>query len=101
MLRGSPPLVPDMCATIGKCSAKLPALKDPVSNAPHSSVNGLYNADQVKRFRTCSNDYNLKFDPIIMFDPKITKDVIAGYKPQGGNARMESFRMCWEDINLH
>ena len=100
-LRGPAPLIPDICATIGQCSTKTPTLRDPLTKAWHKSDNGLYSADQVKKFRNCSNNYTLKFDPIIKFDPKITKEVIAGYKPQGGNAIMESFRMCWDEIQLH
>jgi hypothetical protein len=100
-LRAAQSIVPDLCATIGQCSANPPAGRDPAKSAQHFSSDGLYTADQVRRFRNCSNNYTLKFDPIIKFDPSTTKDALKGYKPQGGNELIESFRMCWDEIKLH
>jgi hypothetical protein len=96
-------VVPDLCATIGQCTAKAAVAKDIVSSATHVSTSGMYSADQVRKFRSCSNNYTTRFDPYMKMDEKTHSQVITGYKPQGGKSGrdlVESFRMCWEDIKL-
>jgi hypothetical protein len=95
--------IPDLCATIGQCAAKAAVAKDIVSSATHVSTSGIYTADQVRKFRSCSNNYTARFDPYMKMDEKTHSQIITGYKPQGGKSGkdlVESFRMCWEDIKL-
>jgi hypothetical protein len=92
----------DVCAMNGTCSPSGSSLPtgNPVSQAAHSSPNGVYTAEQVTRYRQCSNDYSTKFLPKwdgAKWNPKAWE----GYAPVGGNAKMESFRICWEPINAH
>mmetsp|Transcript_9901 Transcript_9901/g.21158 ORF Transcript_9901/g.21158 Transcript_9901/m.21158 type:complete len:99 (+) Transcript_9901:27-323(+) len=91
----------DACVLNGNCSnARTPAsASDPVSSAAHTSTNGIYTADQITRYRQCSTDYNSKFIP--KWDGAPTNSsVFLGFAPKSGSDKMESFRSCWESINV-
>jgi hypothetical protein len=94
-------LLPDLCATVGKCASVLSPRKDPVSSAEHVSTAGIYSAGQVRRYRECSNDYQSKFDPVTQFDVTTHSFPIVGYTPINGKKEIEPFRVCWEELSIH
>jgi hypothetical protein len=61
-------------------------------------MKGLYTAEQVAMYRKCSTDYTTQFT--IGWDGFQPGYGNSGYKPVGGNANMEKFRVCWEPLNM-
>uniref|UniRef100_A0A7S0MMG2 Uncharacterized protein n=1 Tax=Cryptomonas curvata TaxID=233186 RepID=A0A7S0MMG2_9CRYP len=89
----------NLCVTDGICTAPPDEARDVLSFAVHTSVNGVYTAEQVIQYRNCSNDHTTKFASKWDGNPWSGKGV-KGFSPVGGNSKIESFRICWEPLNL-
>jgi hypothetical protein len=90
----------DPCALNGVCTnaKSSSSTKTPLSYSQHSSTKGVYTAEQVQMYRKCSTDYTSKFE--IAWDGPFPGYGNKGYSPVDGNKAIESFRNCWEPLNL-
>ena len=91
----------DTCALYGHCSSASKDSskpKDPLSFSAHSSTQGIYTAEQVAMYRKCSTDYSSQFK--IAWDGPFPGYGNKGYAPVDGVAKIESFRVCWEPLQL-
>ena len=94
-------LAGDPCALYGQCSSSSKSKtspKDATSFSKHTSTNGIYTAEQVAMYRKCSTDYTSQFK--IAWDGFLPGYGNQGYAPVDGTAAIESFRVCWEPLNL-
>ena len=88
----------DSCALNGVCASPKSTQIGGEDNSS-LSTKGVYTAEQVYMYRTCSADFKSKFK--IAWDSPLPFYGKMGYTPVDGTSQIEAFRGCWGPVTSH